>query len=143
MDQSGMKLQLSSPRFSPRSQTKLCLPGRQGTLLTLSLITLTQSFLSTSPFAYLTPPLSTLPTSPLSFIRDWIAVIRMHMQYTTEQTAASRHRNIQDAQKRRLYRRAHGLEDVDKEGVGQGIDVRGLVEWDDGLTRGGISFVCL
>lgn len=60
----------------------------------------------------------------------------MHMQYTTEQTAESRRRNIQDAQKRRLYRRAHGLEDVEKEGVGQGIDVKGLVGWDDGLTRG-------
>ncbi len=60
----------------------------------------------------------------------------MHTQYTTEQTAESRRRNIQDAQKRRLYRRAHGLEDVDIEGVGQGIDVKGLVAWDDGLTRG-------
>ncbi len=60
----------------------------------------------------------------------------MHMQYTTERTAESRHRNIQDAQKRRLYRRAHGLEDVDIDGVGQGIDVKGLVAWDDGLTRG-------
>lgn len=108
----------------------------QGTLFTLSLITLTQSFLSTSPFAHLTPAIATLPTAPLAFIRDWVSVIRMHTQYTTEQTAESRRRNIQDAQKRRLYRRAHGLEDVEKEGVGQGIDVKGLVGWDDGLTRG-------
>lgn len=28
------------------------------------------------------------------------------------------------------------MEDVEKEGVGEGIDVRGLVSWDDGLTRG-------
>lgn len=60
----------------------------------------------------------------------------MHQQYTTEQAAESRAKGIADAQKRRLYRRAHGMEDVDKEGVGQGIDVRGLVSWDDGMTRG-------
>lgn len=28
------------------------------------------------------------------------------------------------------------MEDVEKEGMGEGIDVRGLVSWDDGLTRG-------
>ncbi len=28
------------------------------------------------------------------------------------------------------------MEDVEKEGVGEGVDVRGLVSWDDGLTRG-------
>ena len=39
-----------------------------------------------------------------------------------------------DTQKRRLYRRAHGLENLDVE-EGQGVDVRGLVDWDDGLTN--------
>lgn len=58
------------------------------------------------------------------------------MQYETERAAAKRGEAIQDAQKRRLYRRAHGMEDLEKEGVGEGIDVRGLVAWDDGLTRG-------
>jgi len=28
------------------------------------------------------------------------------------------------------------MEDVEKEGVGEGVDVRGLVGWDDGLSRG-------
>lgn len=44
-----------------------------------------------------------------------------------------RRQNILDAQKRRLYRRAHGMEDLTADEV-SGPDVRGLVEWDDGLT---------
>ena len=39
-----------------------------------------------------------------------------------------------DTQKRRLYRRAHGMEDLNAEEL-QGVDVRGLVDWDDGLTN--------
>jgi hypothetical protein len=102
----------------------------------LSLITLTHSFLHTSPFANLTPGISTLPTAPFAFFRDWISAVRMHQQYHTLQTAASRERLISDAKKRRLYRRAHGMEDLDKEGDGDGIDITGLVGWDDGLTKG-------
>lgn len=56
------------------------------------------------------------------------------MEYTTEQTAESRKQNILDAQKRRLYRRANGMEDLNAE-EDQGVDVRGLVPWDDGLTK--------
>ena len=36
-------------------------------------------------------------------------------------------------QKQRLYRRAHGIEDLDREEE-HGVDVRGIVPWDDGLT---------
>jgi len=39
-----------------------------------------------------------------------------------------------DAQKRRIYRRAHGMEDLDRD-EDQGVDVRGIVPWDDGLTK--------
>lgn len=102
-----------------------------GTLFTLAFVSLTQSFLQTSPFAHLTPSISTLPTAPISFFREWFSVIRLHQEYKSQQTAESRKRGIADAQKRRLYRRAHGMEDLDKEG----IDVRGLVPWDDGLTN--------
>lgn len=108
----------------------------QGTLVTLSTITLSQSFLATSPFAHLTPSISTLATSPFTFFSDWLSVVRLHQDYISAQTAESRARNIADAQKRRLYRRAHGMEDTDKDGVGEGVDVKGLVDWDDGMTRG-------
>ena len=58
----------------------------------------------------------------------------MHMDYNTEQTMRRRQQNILDAQKQRLYRRAHGIEDMNAEEE-SGVDVRGLVPWDDGLTR--------
>ena len=61
-------------------------------------------------------------------------MLNLHIDYTTQQTNDSRQRKILDAQKRRLYRRAHGLEDLNAE-EDQGIDVRGLVPWDDGLTN--------
>ncbi len=56
------------------------------------------------------------------------------MDYETQRTNDSRERNILDAQKRRLYRRAHGMEDLNA-AEEQGIDIRGLVSWDDGLTN--------
>ena len=45
-----------------------------------------------------------------------------------------RRQNVLDAQKRRVFRRAHGIEDVTiDEGV-SGVDIRGIVPWDDGLS---------
>lgn len=61
-------------------------------------------------------------------------MIRLHIDYTTEQANESRQRKILDAQKRRIYRRANGMEDLNAEEE-QGIDVRGIVPWDDGLTN--------
>lgn len=60
--------------------------------------------------------------------------MRLHIDYTTEQSENSRQRKILDAQKRRLYRRAHGMEDLNAEEE-EGIDVRGIAPWDDGLTN--------
>lgn len=62
------------------------------------------------------------------------SVYRLHYEYTTQQTAEHRRQKILDAQKRRLYRRAHGMEDLEADEV-SGPDVRGLVAWDDGLTN--------
>jgi hypothetical protein len=67
-------------------------------------------------------------------VSEWLSTIRLHVEYNSQKTAEKRREGILDAQKRRLYRRAHGMEDLDAEGE-QGIDVRGLVPWDDGLTN--------
>ncbi|EXJ90851.1 hypothetical protein A1O1_03956 [Capronia coronata CBS 617.96] len=105
-----------------------------GTLTFLAIITMTESFVKTSPYAHLLPPLSSLPFHPITFFRESLAVVRLHIDYTTEKANESRQQKILDAQKRRLYRRAHGMENLDAEEE-QGIDVRGLVPWDDGLTN--------
>ena len=72
--------------------------------------------------------------SPFKYFSEVLSVFRLHSDYMTQQAAESRRQNIMDAQKRRLYRRAHGLEDLSADEV-SGVDVRGLVEWDDGLTN--------
>ncbi|KIW26025.1 uncharacterized protein PV07_09154 [Cladophialophora immunda] len=104
-----------------------------GTLTILACITFTQSFMRTSPYAHLIPPISSLPLHPINYIRETLSVLRLHVDYETAKTNESRQQKILDAQKRRLYRRAHGLEDLNAD-EDQGIDVRGLVPWDDGLT---------
>lgn len=106
----------------------------QGTLSLLAIISLTQSFLLTSPFAHLVPPISSLPLHPINYVSEWVSTVRLHVDYNSQKTAESRREGILDAQKRRLFRRAHGMEDLDAE-EDQGIDVRGLVPWDDGLTN--------
>lgn len=105
----------------------------QSVLSFLAIISLTQTFIQTSPYGELIPPFAHFFTHPIASCRETLHVISMHINYTTEQTALKRQQNILDAQKRRLYRRAHGMEDLDADE--QGVDVRGLVPWDDGLTN--------
>ncbi|EXJ82615.1 hypothetical protein A1O3_06428 [Capronia epimyces CBS 606.96] len=105
-----------------------------GTLTILAIITMTETFVKTSPYGHLLPPVSSLLFHPITYLRESTAVVRLHIEYTTQQANESRQQKILDAQKRRLYRRAHGLENLDAEEE-QGIDVRGLVPWDDGLTN--------
>lgn len=106
----------------------------QGILLILAGVTWTQTFVKTSPYGHLMPSLSSFFTQPIEFFNDFISVIRLHQDYITEQTEFKRAANILDAQKRRIYRRAHGMEDLDRD-EDQGVDVRGIVPWDDGLTK--------
>jgi hypothetical protein len=89
------------------------------------------------------PSLSSFWTNPIGFFKDATSVFRLHQDYNTEKVEFERARNILDAQKRRIYRRAHGMEDLNRD-EDQGVDVRGIVPWDDGLTKrereaGGIS----
>ncbi|KIV97733.1 hypothetical protein PV10_01444 [Exophiala mesophila] len=105
-----------------------------GTLVILASITLTQTFLKTSPYGHLIPPISQFLFHPINYITESLSIIRLHIDYTTEKTNASRQQKILDAQKRRLYRRAHGMEDLNAEEE-EGIDVRGIAPWDDGLTN--------
>ncbi|KAJ9605474.1 hypothetical protein H2200_010131 [Cladophialophora chaetospira] len=105
-----------------------------GTLTLLAGIATVQNFLRTSPYAHLIPPISSFPLHPITYISETLSVINLHVDYETQKTNDSRQQKILDAQKRRLYRRAHGLEDLNA-AEDQGIDVRGLVPWDDGLTN--------
>ena len=121
----------SSPSQSPI--TDVCY--LQGILTILGLTALIQNFLSTSPFSHLFPPASAYLTSPFTSLRETLQTLKLHQDYRTELSGQLRRSRVLDVQKQRLYRRAHGLEDLDAEEE-QGVDVRGLVPWDDGLTKG-------
>lgn len=103
-------------------------------LCTLAFTSVVSTWAKTSPFSHLIPPLNMLLFSPMHYFSELFSVYRLHADYQTQQVAEARRQNILDAQKRRLYRRAHGLEDLNADEV-SGVDVRGLVEWDDGLTN--------
>lgn len=75
-----------------------------------------------------------LLSSPFSYFSEMLSVYRMHVDYRDEQIQEYRRQKMLDAQKQRLYRRAHGMEDLDADEV-SGINVQGLVDWDDGLTN--------
>jgi len=105
-----------------------------GVLVLLALVTWIQTFIKTSPFGHLMPSFSSLFKEPLQFFQDVASVFRLDQDYNTEKVEFERARNILDAQKRRIYRRAHGMEDLDRD-EDQGVDVRGIVPWDDGLTK--------
>ena len=109
----------------------------QSTLTALALFTFVAEFHRTSPFAHLTPPKSYFLSHPLDFISTYFNVYRMHVAYTSEETAKRRKKKVDDVQKRALYRKAHGL---DKEqGLG-GWTVKGddeVIALDSTLNRAG------
>lgn len=124
---------LESPNHAFYSERRLTYYP-QFILFFLAFTSLITTWSKTSPFAHLIPTYTMIFTKPLTYFSEVFSVYRLHVEYTTQQTAEKRRQGILDAQKRRLYRRAHGLEDLNADEV-SGPDVRGLVEWDDGLTK--------
>ncbi|KKK13248.1 hypothetical protein P175DRAFT_0517814 [Aspergillus ochraceoroseus IBT 24754] len=84
-----------------------------GVLTSLATFTFSTNFKRTSPFAHLLPPWSALLSHPIDTISQTLSVLRMHVQHTSMETREKRHRRIEDAEKRRQYRIAHGLEEPD------------------------------
>ncbi|OKL61263.1 hypothetical protein UA08_03193 [Talaromyces atroroseus] len=85
-----------------------------GVLTSLATFTFTENFKRTSAFAHLLPPWSGLLTNPISTISQAISVWKMHVQHTSMIARENRHKRIEDAEKRRQYRIAHGLEEPEK-----------------------------
>lgn len=56
------------------------------------------------------PPISDLPSHPISYIRRYIEVIRLHEEHESAITAEKRRRRVDDVSKRNEYRKAHGLD---------------------------------
>jgi hypothetical protein len=90
-------------------------------LTSLAFFTFSENFKRTSPFAHLLPPWSGLLSHPIDTISQAMTVYRMHVDHTSMRTREKRHRRIDDAEKRRQYRIAHGLEEPDDAGSRDGL----------------------
>lgn len=82
-----------------------------GVLTSLATFTFTTNFKRTSPFAHLLPPWSALLSHPIDTISQAVSVYKMHVQHESMLARERRQRRIEDAEKRRRYRIAHGLEE--------------------------------
>ncbi|KAJ5093679.1 hypothetical protein N7456_009540 [Penicillium angulare] len=92
-------------------------------LTSLATFTFTTNFKATSPFAHLLPSWSGLLTAPFDTISQALSVYRMHVQHESMRVREQRHRRVEDAEKRRQYRVAHGLEEPnDKEKETAAVD---------------------
>ncbi|RDW90339.1 uncharacterized protein DSM5745_02114 [Aspergillus mulundensis] len=86
-----------------------------GVLTSLATFTFTTNFKATSPFAHLLPPWSALLSHPIDTVSQALSVFRMHVQHTSMETREKRKRRVDDAEKRRQFRVAHGLEEPSEE----------------------------
>ncbi|EDN10136.1 hypothetical protein I7I51_07027 [Histoplasma capsulatum] len=86
-------------------------------LISLATFTFTTNFKHTSPFAHLLPSWSQLLTHPIDTVSQAMAVLKMHADHQTLETAEKRKKRTDDVEKRRAYRRAHGLEKEEGEEV--------------------------
>ncbi|KAL1989727.1 hypothetical protein VTN49DRAFT_6924 [Thermomyces lanuginosus] len=87
-----------------------------GVLTSLAFFTFTENFKRTSPFAHLLPSWSGLLSHPIDTIAQALNVYRMHVEHESQLTRERRHRRVEDAEKRRQFRIAHGLEEPEKNG---------------------------
>lgn len=121
--------------------------GFQGVLTSLATFTFTTNFKHSSPFAHLLPPWSGLLTHPIDTISQAFAVFRMDVQHSSMETREKRKRRVEDAEKRRQFRVAHGLEEPSEEDQGQKgkeaeIDDQSPVAVEaQGQARGGEEYV--
>ncbi|KAJ6008429.1 hypothetical protein N7540_012405 [Penicillium herquei] len=81
-------------------------------LTSLATFTFTTNFKASSPFAHLLPSWSGLLTAPFETISQAMSVYRMHVQHESMRVREQRHRRVEDAEKRKQYRIAHGLEEA-------------------------------
>ncbi|EEQ31515.1 hypothetical protein McanMca71_006177 [Microsporum canis] len=83
-------------------------------LFSLAYFTWSTNFKRTSPYAHLLPGWSQLLSSPISTISQFFTVMKMHAEHTTVISKEKRKRIVDDIDKRKEYRIAHGLEEDDR-----------------------------
>nr|POE47769.1 hypothetical protein CFP56_01100 [Quercus suber] len=79
---------------------------------------ISMDFLTTTPYRNLLPPNSMAIAHPFSYLARWWEVYRLHVEHVSAETAERRKARVDDAEKRKEYRKAHGIEDQEKKLLG-------------------------
>jgi len=79
-------------------------------LTSLAAYTFVENFKRTSPFADLVPGVGDFATHPLQSAKLLIEVFRLSTAHKSREVAEKRTRAVDDVEKRRMYRRAHGMD---------------------------------
>ncbi|KAF3480528.1 uncharacterized protein GIQ15_05875 [Arthroderma uncinatum] len=112
-------------------------------LFSLAFFTWSTNFKKTSPYAHLLPGWSQLFSSPINTVSQFFTVMKMHAEHTTVVAKEKRKRIVDDIDKRKEYRIAHGLEEDDRqkpdnaEAAEGAVSVEGVegVEGTDAVAR--------
>jgi len=56
------------------------------------------------------PDRSHFLSHPIDFMTQWVHVYKLHMEHISAETAEKRRRDLDDVERRRQYRKAHGME---------------------------------
>lgn len=84
-------------------------------LTSMAVFVFSTNFKANSPFAHLLPSWSGLFSHPIDTVSQFLQVWRMDVQHNSLRVREQRHRRIEDAEKRRQYRVAHGLEEPNEQ----------------------------
>ena len=90
----------------------------QGTLTMLALISFYDNWRHATAFRDQLPPASEFFRRPIDSFDTLIKVWQVHIAITSDVTQEKRRRNVEDVMKRSTYRRAHGIETEDQQGIG-------------------------
>jgi len=85
-------------------------PKKQGVLVSLSGYIFFVDFHSKNKYPDMLPSNSLFFTHPISYVRQYVQVYKLHTQAVSAETAEKRARQIDEARKRREYLRAHDME---------------------------------
>ncbi len=100
------------------------------------------NFYRTSPFTELLPRANTFLSNPIAFVSQYLEVYKLHTAHVSAETAERRRKKLEDVEKRRAYRKAHGLE-IDRGwpfyGGESAPDVSSKAKKSESSTEGGVA----
>lgn len=82
----------------------------QGMLTSLAVFTFVENFKRTSPFVDLVPSGSDFLSHPLQSVKLLVEVFRLSTAHRSREVAEERTRGVDDVEKRRMFRKAHGMQ---------------------------------